>query len=298
MGEVVDGAVSEVRRRIGRLLPRALLRHRSAAARDGQAPVGRPAEAAAARRPRSGQGFNAYKAAVETKGQPTVVLARTIKGYGLGEAGEGKNITHQQKKMNEADLRTFRTRFGIPISDEQIAEAPFYRPADDSPELRIPARAPQGAGRLRARRAPVRVEAAAGRRSTTSSRSSTRAPRGARRRRRWCSCGCCRSCCATRKSASSSCRSCRTRRARSAWKRCSAPSASTPTSASATSRSTWTRSCITRKRRTGRFSKRASPKPDRCRRSSPPAPRTRRTASTRFRSSSTTRCSASSASAI
>jgi pyruvate dehydrogenase E1 component len=79
--------------------------------------------------------YNAYKAAIEHKGQPTVILARTIKGYGLGEAGEGKNITHQQKKMNESDLRSFRTRFGIPISDEDIAEAPFYRPSDDSPEL-------------------------------------------------------------------------------------------------------------------------------------------------------------------
>jgi pyruvate dehydrogenase E1 component len=79
--------------------------------------------------------YNAYKAAVDHKGQPTVILARTIKGYGLGEAGEGKNITHQQKKLNESDLRTFRTRFGIPISDDEIAEAPFYRPPDDSPEL-------------------------------------------------------------------------------------------------------------------------------------------------------------------
>src|SRR5687767_1206901 len=79
--------------------------------------------------------YNAYKLASEHRGQPTVILARTIKGYGLGEAGEGKNITHQQKKMNEGDLRSFRTRFGIPISDEAIAEAPFYRPADDSPEL-------------------------------------------------------------------------------------------------------------------------------------------------------------------
>jgi pyruvate dehydrogenase E1 component len=79
--------------------------------------------------------YNAYKAATEHKGQPTVVLARTIKGYGLGEAGEGKNITHQQKKLNEQDLRTFRTRFGIPISDAEIADAPFYRPPDDSPEL-------------------------------------------------------------------------------------------------------------------------------------------------------------------
>ncbi|MEX2660895.1 MAG: pyruvate dehydrogenase (acetyl-transferring), homodimeric type [Vicinamibacterales bacterium] len=79
--------------------------------------------------------YNAYKTATEHTGQPTVILARTIKGYGLGEAGEGKNITHQQKKMNEGDLRSFRTRFGIPVSDEEIAEAPFYRPADDSPEL-------------------------------------------------------------------------------------------------------------------------------------------------------------------
>src|SRR5215210_7083642 len=79
--------------------------------------------------------FNAYKRATETKGQPTVILARTIKGYGMGEAGEGKNVTHQQKKMNESDLRSFRTRFGIPISDEAIADAPFYRPPDDSAEL-------------------------------------------------------------------------------------------------------------------------------------------------------------------
>jgi pyruvate dehydrogenase E1 component len=79
--------------------------------------------------------YNAYKAAVEHQGAPTVILARTIKGYGLGEAGEGKNITHQQKKMNDEDLRSFRTRFGIPISDEKIAEAPFYRPPDDAPEM-------------------------------------------------------------------------------------------------------------------------------------------------------------------
>src|SRR5687768_1778525 len=79
--------------------------------------------------------YNAFKAATEHKGQPTVILARTIKGYGLGEAGEGKNITHQQKKLNESDLRSFRSRFGIPISDDEIAEAPFYRPPDDSPEL-------------------------------------------------------------------------------------------------------------------------------------------------------------------
>ena len=78
----------------------------------------------------------AYKAAVEHKGQPTVILARTIKGYGLGEAGEGKNITHQQKKLNEDELRVFRDRFEIPISDKELRDAPFYRPPEDSREYR------------------------------------------------------------------------------------------------------------------------------------------------------------------
>ncbi len=80
--------------------------------------------------------FAAYKAAVEHKGAPTVILAKTIKGYGLGEAGEGRNVTHQQKKLNEQELRHFRSRFGIPISDKDIADAPFYRPADDSEEIK------------------------------------------------------------------------------------------------------------------------------------------------------------------
>ncbi|HEY4980116.1 MAG TPA: pyruvate dehydrogenase (acetyl-transferring), homodimeric type [Candidatus Acidoferrum sp.] len=80
--------------------------------------------------------YAAYKAAVEHKGGPTVILARTIKGYGLGEAGEGKNVTHQQKKLNEDELREFRSRFGIPMSDEDLAEVPFYRPAEDSEEIR------------------------------------------------------------------------------------------------------------------------------------------------------------------
>ncbi len=79
--------------------------------------------------------YAAYKAAVEHKGSPTVILAHTIKGYGLGEAGEGKNITHSQKKLNEDELKEFRTRFAIPISDDDIAEAPFYKPEDDSPEM-------------------------------------------------------------------------------------------------------------------------------------------------------------------
>ncbi len=80
--------------------------------------------------------YAAYKAAVEHQGAPTVILARTIKGYGLGEAGEGKNITHQQKKLNEEELSAFRSRFGIPISDDDVAAAPFYRPHSDSPEIK------------------------------------------------------------------------------------------------------------------------------------------------------------------
>ncbi|HXJ92591.1 MAG TPA: pyruvate dehydrogenase (acetyl-transferring), homodimeric type [Terriglobia bacterium] len=79
--------------------------------------------------------YAAYKAAVEHTGAPTVILARTTKGYGLGEAGEGKNITHQQKKLNEAELRTFRSRFGIALSDDEVAGAPFYKPPDSSPEI-------------------------------------------------------------------------------------------------------------------------------------------------------------------
>jgi pyruvate dehydrogenase E1 component len=78
--------------------------------------------------------YAAYQAAVQHRGSPTVILAKTIKGYGLGEAGEGRNISHQQKKMNEKELREFRSRFHVPIADEEIAETPFYRPPPDSPE--------------------------------------------------------------------------------------------------------------------------------------------------------------------
>jgi pyruvate dehydrogenase E1 component len=78
--------------------------------------------------------YAAYNAAVEHKGAPTVILAKTVKGYGLGEAGEGRNITHQQKKLNERELREFRSRFDIPLPDEEVVETPFYRPPLDSPE--------------------------------------------------------------------------------------------------------------------------------------------------------------------
>jgi pyruvate dehydrogenase E1 component len=80
--------------------------------------------------------YAAYKEAVECKGRPTVILAHTIKGYGLGEIGEGRNATHQQKKLGEKEYGEFRTRFEIPLSDEQVTKAPFYRPAEDSDEMR------------------------------------------------------------------------------------------------------------------------------------------------------------------
>ncbi len=80
--------------------------------------------------------YAAYAEAVAHKGSPTIVLAKTIKGYGMGSAGEGMNITHQQKKMTIEQLRAFRDRFSIPINDDEITEIPFYKPADDSPEIK------------------------------------------------------------------------------------------------------------------------------------------------------------------
>jgi pyruvate dehydrogenase E1 component len=80
--------------------------------------------------------YNAFRAAVEHRGGPTVILAKTVKGYGLGEAGEGRNVTHQQKKLNEKELREFRARFEIPISDEEVVETPFYRPPAESLEIK------------------------------------------------------------------------------------------------------------------------------------------------------------------
>jgi pyruvate dehydrogenase E1 component len=80
--------------------------------------------------------YAAYAAAVKHRGQPTVILAKTIKGYGMGEAGEGQNITHQQKKMGTSSIRAFRDRFKVPIPDEKLDEVPFYRPPEDSPEMK------------------------------------------------------------------------------------------------------------------------------------------------------------------
>ena len=97
--------------------------------------------------------YAAYKAAVEHQGSPTVILAHTIKGYGLGEAGEGKNIAHQPKKIEAKYLIEFRNRFGLSVSDEDVAKAAFYKPPEDSSEMQYLQNAPQGRWAASCRRA-------------------------------------------------------------------------------------------------------------------------------------------------
>jgi pyruvate dehydrogenase E1 component len=80
--------------------------------------------------------YAAYAAATSHKGQPSVVLAKTVKGYGMGDAGEGQNITHQQKSMDISSLKAFRDRFDLPILDEDVEKLSFYKPAPDSPEIK------------------------------------------------------------------------------------------------------------------------------------------------------------------
>ncbi|MDP8981924.1 MAG: pyruvate dehydrogenase (acetyl-transferring), homodimeric type [Acidobacteriota bacterium] len=107
--------------------------------------------------------YNAYKRAMEHKGGPTVILAKTIKGYGMGEAGEGRNVTHQQKKLNEDELLYIRTRFDIPVSDEDVHTVSFYKPPEDSPEMSyIRERMEAMGGSLPARKvAPITIQAPA-----------------------------------------------------------------------------------------------------------------------------------------
>ncbi len=148
MGEIVDGQYQKYAVESGAYMPAALLGRRPAPARHGPHLSDDQLKKMRLGGHDPEKVYNAYRAAVAHRGSPTVILARTIKGYGLGEAGEGKNITHQQKKLNEDELRAFRTRFGIPISDDEVAKAPFYRPPEDSPEIALHARAPARARRL------------------------------------------------------------------------------------------------------------------------------------------------------
>ncbi|MBU3724337.1 MAG: pyruvate dehydrogenase (acetyl-transferring), homodimeric type [Burkholderiaceae bacterium] len=80
--------------------------------------------------------YAAFAAATKHKGQPTVILVKTIKGYGMGKVAEGRNTAHQTKKLDDLTIQEFRDRFGIPISDEQLPEVPFYKPSEDSPEIK------------------------------------------------------------------------------------------------------------------------------------------------------------------
>ena len=128
--------VPEILRRERRLLPAQLLRHRSAFAQDGGASFRRAAVLACGWADTIPSKFTPLsKLPSSTADHRRIILAKTIKGYGLGEAGEGKNITHQQKKLNDEELSMFRSRFGIPIPDDELHNAPFYRPPDDSPEI-------------------------------------------------------------------------------------------------------------------------------------------------------------------
>jgi len=105
--------------------------------------------------------YAAYASAVKHKGQPTVILAKTVKGYGMGAVGEGKNIAHQQKKMPIEALRQFRDRFNIPIPDDKLADLPYYKPADDSPEMKYlkELRAQRGGSLPQRRRKTSKLEA-------------------------------------------------------------------------------------------------------------------------------------------
>ena len=80
--------------------------------------------------------YAAYHAAVNHKGQPTVLLIKTVKGFGMGKAGEGRNTVHQTKKLTDEDIRHFRDRFNIPVPDSELSKLPFYKPADDTPEMK------------------------------------------------------------------------------------------------------------------------------------------------------------------
>jgi len=102
--------------------------------------------------------YAAYQAAAESSDLPTVILAKTIKGYGLGESIEASNVTHQQKKLNEKELRVFRERLEIPVSEDEVAEKPFYRPEEDSAETNYLKEKREALGAYLPRREPVREE--------------------------------------------------------------------------------------------------------------------------------------------
>ena len=172
--------------------------------------------------------YAAYQAAVEHTGAPTVILAKTVKGYGMGEAGEGQNITHQQKKMAENALRVFRNRFDLPIADEDLLNYPYLKPAEGSQEAQYTAqrRAALGGGALPSRRQKSSVSHAVPPLSALTI--SCNPPGDARSPRPWRSYGSSTPSCGTSRSVRTWCPSFRTSRGRSAWRVCSGSSGSSP----------------------------------------------------------------------
>ena len=213
--------------------------------------------------------YAAFKAATEHKGQPTVILAKTIKGYGLGPSFEGRNATHQMKKMTLDNLKQFRDVMRIPITDAQLEEnpylPPFYHPGDDDEAIQYLQERRRALGGYLPERRSKHTRSRCP--TTPRTRSRRRAPASRRSPRPWRSFGCSRTCCARRTSATASCRSSRMRRARSAWTRTSRRRRSTTRTASTTRRSTASCCSPTRRARRARSCTSASTRPARSRRS-------------------------------
>jgi pyruvate dehydrogenase E1 component len=181
-----------------RLRARALLRHVARAGRDGEDWTDDEIWALNRGGHDALKVGAAYAAAASHKGQPTVILAKTVKGYGMGESGEGQNITHQQKKMGEDALKAFRTRFNLDLTDEQVHEKAFVARPRTRPRCATCRSAARSSG---ATCPPAPTAAARSRcRGSTRSRPSRAAAASARTRRRWRSSGCSRRSCATRRS--------------------------------------------------------------------------------------------------
>ena len=266
-----------------RLHPRALLRQVPRAARAGRAPLRRAAhEAARAAGTTRTRSTPPTRPPSRHKGTPTVILAKTIKGYGLGEAGEG---TQHHAPAEEAE-RGRAARVPHPLRHSRSPtrtspDAPFYKPADDSPEMKYLHERRKALGGYVPQRACT-CRAAASADAGRASRSSCKGSGGTRALDD----DGLRATCSTKllqrqgASASTSCRSSPTRPAPSAWRRCSASTASTPRRPALRAGRSRHAAATTARRRTARSSRRASPRPARCRRSSPPARPTPRTACT------------------
>jgi pyruvate dehydrogenase E1 component len=136
MEEAVDGEYQKFKSRDGAYVREHFFGKYPELKAPGRQHVRRGHLAPEPRRPRPAQGVRGLRGGVKHKGQPTVILAKTVKGYGMGAVGEGKNIAHQQKKMPIEALKQFRDRFNIPIADDKLGDIPYFKPADDSPEMK------------------------------------------------------------------------------------------------------------------------------------------------------------------